>query len=73
MNSDGTLTALSKSPFGTGTTPVDVTIDPSGGFIYAVTSGDSKVSIFSIDSSGTVRAQGTIAAGAKPVSLVATQ
>ena len=73
MNVDGTLTAISGSPFTTGKSPNDVTVDPSGNYVFVANSGDNNISIFSIGSTNTLTSVGTIATGTGPSSIVATQ
>jgi 6-phosphogluconolactonase (cycloisomerase 2 family) len=70
INVDGTLTAM-PSPFSVGSAPVDVTVDPSGVFVYVANS--SGISVFSINSSNSLTSVGTATAGTNPSSVVTTQ
>jgi len=53
----------------TGSSPVSVTVDPSGKFVYVVNSGSDDVSMFTIGADGTLTSNGTIAAGSGPSSV----
>jgi 6-phosphogluconolactonase len=71
-NSDGTLTALSGQP-GTGLMPASVTIDSSGKFVYVTNKNDSPdVSIYQIQSDGTLASIGSASSGAAPIASVVT-
>jgi 6-phosphogluconolactonase len=48
INSDGSLTSMAKSPFGSGTGPVAAQVDPSGQFLYVVDNGSNQVSSYRI-------------------------
>ena len=45
----GALTAVAGGPVAAGTTPFEVTVDPSGKFAYVVNLGSSNISAYSID------------------------
>src|SRR6185437_14396306 len=51
VGSDGTLTPLSNGPFGTGTFPDAITIDPSGKYIYVANYSSSSISAYAITQS----------------------
>ncbi len=54
VNSDGSLTPMVNSPFGTGHFPVSLTIDPRGKFLYVANYSDSTIGAYAIDiSTGT--------------------
>lgn len=72
INADGTLTAMSGSPFASGKTPVDVNVDPSGSFVYTANFGANTLSIFTISSS-TLTTPKSATAGTTPNSVVTTQ
>lgn len=55
-SSNGKITALSGSPFGAGTAPNSVTVDPSGRFAYVANTGSTNVSEYTINSNGTLSA-----------------
>lgn len=46
---DGSLTAVSGSPFATGSAPLDVLIDHTGTYVYTMNNGAGNVSGFSIN------------------------
>ena len=73
INADGTLTAMSGSPFSVGSSPADVTVDPSGAFVYVANFGGNSLSVFSINSSNSLSSVGTTATGTGPNSVVITQ
>ena len=73
VKSDGTLTAISSSPFSTGKTPSAVAVDPSGSFVYVTNSGDNNISIFTINSNNSLTSGGTMTTGTSPSSLVVTK
>jgi DNA-binding beta-propeller fold protein YncE len=52
--SSGTLTRVKGSPFGAGTAPYSVAVDPTGTFAYVPNAGSNNVSAFSIDASNGV-------------------
>lgn len=45
----GLLTAMTGSPFAAGMQPVNVTVGPSGRFVYVTNSGDNTLSGYTID------------------------
>src|SRR5712692_8761354 len=49
-SSTGALSPVLGSPFGAGTGPVSVAVDPSGKFVYVAVEGSANVSAYSIDS-----------------------
>jgi 6-phosphogluconolactonase len=49
INTDGSLTPISLSPFATGIFPVGVTIDPRGKFLYVANYSSSTVGAYAID------------------------
>jgi len=55
-SSNGKITALSGSPFGAGTTPNSVTVDPFGKFAYVANTGSTNISEYTINSNGTLSA-----------------
>jgi 6-phosphogluconolactonase len=73
INADGTLIAVSGSPFAAGNVPVSVDIDPSGSFVYVTNLSDNTISLFTINSGGSLSAGSPIAAGTGPDSIVVTQ
>lgn len=63
----GALTALTGSPYATGSQPLFVTIDPSGSYAYTANSGSANVSGFKIDpTTGVPAFLGNFAAGTAP-------
>ncbi len=54
--SDGTLSAVSGSPFEAGTAPVGIAIDPTSRFLYATDSAQNQVIEYSIQSNGALQA-----------------
>jgi 6-phosphogluconolactonase len=48
----GALTALSGSPFATGTQPVSLTVTPNGKFAYTSNNGSNDVSAYTVDTAG---------------------
>jgi 6-phosphogluconolactonase len=71
-STNGSLTPISGSPFGTGMTPVGLSIMASDKFLYVANSGSNNVSAFSLSSSSGVltRISGSpFAAGTKPSSV----
>lgn len=72
--SDGTLTAVSGSPFTTGTLPTAIAVDPGSAFVYVTTSGDNKVAVFTIDNTNNkLVSAGSVSTGTGPSSIVTTQ
>lgn len=54
LNNDGSLTAMTNSPFPTGIFPVGVTIDPRGKFLYVANFSSGTVGAYALDvNSGT--------------------
>lgn len=51
---NGALTAVSGSPFATGTTPEDLSFSPNGQLLAVTNFSDNTVSIFSVASNGTL-------------------
>jgi 6-phosphogluconolactonase len=51
IGGSGSLTALSDSPYSTGITPVSLTIESGGTYLYALDSSSSAISVFRISSS----------------------
>lgn len=71
-NSDGTLTVLSGQP-GTGLMPTSVTVESSAKFVYVTNEDESPdVSIFQIQSDGTLTSAGNASSGTTPFASVAT-
>jgi len=64
---------MSGSPFSVGSAPVDVTVDPSGTFVYVANFSGNSVSVFSINTSNSLSPVGTATAGTNPNSVVTTQ
>jgi 6-phosphogluconolactonase (cycloisomerase 2 family) len=61
--STGELTTLSSSPFGTGSAPMSIAIDPQAGFLYTA-DGGSTVSAFTVDdATGTLTSVDSISCG----------
>jgi 6-phosphogluconolactonase len=70
----GVLTQLKESPFGSGTAPYSIAIDPTGKFAYVPNSGSNDVSAYSIDAtSGALKkVRGSpFGAGTAPVAVAA--
>ena len=49
INSDGTLTGVTNSPFSAGLGPVAIAIAPSKNFLYAVDQNSNQVSAYRIN------------------------
>jgi 6-phosphogluconolactonase (cycloisomerase 2 family) len=49
----GALNTVSGSPFTAGTSPSQVTVDPSGTFVYVANIGDGTISAYTIDNTST--------------------
>jgi 6-phosphogluconolactonase len=49
VNSNGSLVAMTNSPFATGILPVGITIDPRGDFLYVANFSSSTVGAYAID------------------------
>ena len=67
----GVLTAMAGSPFGTGTNPVAVTVDPTGKFAYVANNASNTISAYTIDAASgalTAVAGSPMAAGDGPSS-----
>jgi 6-phosphogluconolactonase (cycloisomerase 2 family) len=47
-SSTGALTAMSGSPFAAGSTPIGITLNTTGQFLYAANSGSGNVSAYTI-------------------------
>jgi len=45
----GTLTAVANSPFHSGVDPSDITVHPSGKFVYVANTADATISLFTLD------------------------
>jgi 6-phosphogluconolactonase len=59
------------NPFPAGTYPTSVTVDQSKKFVYVANMGDSTISVYKINSDGTLTALGTaVAAGTSPTSII---
>jgi len=72
VNTNGTLTDISGSPFPTGTTPSAVATDPAGKFLYVANRGSADVSAFKINpTTGALTAVSgsPFPAGASPAAL----
>jgi len=73
INADGSLTKISGSPFPAGNSPVGITVDPSGRFLYATNTSDGSLTAFSLDPSTgalTALAGSPYLTGSGPVSVV---
>src|SRR5207249_561873 len=71
----GALTPVAGSPFTAGTTPVSVTVAPSGAFAYVANANSNNVSAYTINAATgalTPVAGSPFAAGSAPYSVVAT-
>jgi len=76
VNSDGTLTEVTDSPFSGGSLnqPSALAVDPSGVFVYVSNQGGNNISLYSVNTTtGALTAQGTMAAGTAPMGLVITK
>ena len=73
INSDGTLSGVSGSPFstGTGTNPRGIAVDRSGKFLYVANYSTDNVAAFAINSDGSLAAVSgsPFPAGSEPYSL----
>lgn len=72
INADAALAALTIPA---GLTPISVSVDPSGTYVYVVNFADSTVSTYSIDANGalTVGVPATTATGTGPTSFATAQ
>ena len=71
-NSDGTLSVLAGQPR-TGLTPTSVTVESSGRFVYVTNENQSPdVSIFQIQSDGSLASLGSTSSGTAPIASVVT-
>jgi 6-phosphogluconolactonase (cycloisomerase 2 family) len=72
VGSDGTLTAVSGSPFAVGTHPSALASDPSNSYVYVTDYSSGKVFEYSVASgTGVLTALDTIASGSNPSAIVA--
>ena len=62
----GVLTPNATSVVSAGNQPTAVAVDPSGKFAYVTNRQDSTVSMFTIDSTGSLTPNGIVAAGGEP-------
>jgi len=72
INSDGTLTAVTNSPFSAGLGPVAIASEPTHNFLYVVDANSNEVSAFRMNTgSGALTAlnPATVSTGARPVSI----
>ncbi|HTC95773.1 MAG TPA: beta-propeller fold lactonase family protein [Terriglobales bacterium] len=70
----GALTGgITGSPFGTGTAPASISVDPTGSFAFVANSGSNNVSAYTISNTGALAAVtgSPFAAGTNPTSLFA--
>jgi sugar lactone lactonase YvrE len=69
----GALTAITGSPFTTGSFPVSVAVDPSGKFVYVANSQSNNVSGYTIETTGALTSLGNaFTAGSSPFSVAIT-
>lgn len=71
--SNGALTAVSGSPFATGTNPIFVAVDPSGSFAFVVNFTDNTVNVYGVGSSGSLTLNQTVSTGTNPKAIVVTK
>jgi 6-phosphogluconolactonase len=72
-STDGSLTLLTSSPFGTGPQPSFIATDPNGKYLFVGNQQSPAVESFSLDgSSGTLTAVSTYTVPANPTSIVLT-
>ena len=62
--------ALSPPTIATGTNPQSITVDASGKYVYVVNSGSNTISQYTINSDGTLSANGSVVAGTNPSSII---
>jgi len=70
----GALNTVSGSPFTAGISPSQVTVDPSGKFVYVANMGDDTISAYTIDTTSTLGALNPVSgspftAGTSPLSV----
>lgn len=72
IGSDGGLTVLTNSPFGTNTSPTFIASDPGGRYLFVGNQASSAtIQVFSLDpGSGTLTSVGSYSAGGAPTSIV---
>ena len=70
-SSTGNLTPNTPAIIATGEEPFRIVVDPSGEFAYVVNEGGT-VSIYALNSDGTLTAAGTVTNGGTPVSMAIT-
>jgi DNA-binding beta-propeller fold protein YncE len=62
----GILAPSAPATVATGATPFLVVVDAGGNFVYVTNQGDNTVSIYSVNSDGTLTSAGTVATGGEP-------
>ena len=73
IGSDGSLTLLTNSPFGTGAQPSFIASDPSGKYLFVGNQSSPAIQSFSLDaSSGTLTSVATYSVGNTPSSIAVT-
>jgi len=67
----GTLSALSNSPYSSGTAPVWIAISPTNKFLYVSNSGSASLSAYNIDptTGNLIPASGTVGTGVQPAGI----
>jgi 6-phosphogluconolactonase len=69
LTGSGGLSAISQSPFVTGTSPSAVVVHPSKKFVYVANSADATVWVYSVDSNGALTQASQTAVGTNPSAL----
>jgi 6-phosphogluconolactonase (cycloisomerase 2 family) len=68
----GNLTPNTPATIATGAQPWRIAVDPSGKFVYVGNQNSAMVSIYTINTDGTLTATGTAMTGSDPVSVAIT-
>jgi 6-phosphogluconolactonase (cycloisomerase 2 family) len=71
-SSTGNLAPNSPATIATGKQPFPIIVDPSGKFVYVGNEADNTVSIYTLNSDGTLTAAGTATTGSSPTSVAVT-
>jgi DNA-binding beta-propeller fold protein YncE len=74
IGTGGALTPMTPAAVGAGSSPVSVTVDPSGNYAYVANTDGNTVSQYTIGTDGALTAMtpATVGAGYSPYSVVTT-